>query len=125
MAIAADVESVLKAKFEAVLPHLDERAARLVLAAEARVLGHGGVAAVARALGRVALADPGRGERAGVRGGPGGADQAGRWRPQASRAGRPGAAVGVVGVGGADPAAGTRARPCRGPRCRCATWPRS
>ncbi len=51
MAIAADVESVLKAKFEAVLPHLDERAARLVLAGEARALGHGGVAAVARASG--------------------------------------------------------------------------
>ena len=42
---------MLKAKFEAVLPHLDERAARLVLAAEARVLGHGGIAAVARASG--------------------------------------------------------------------------
>jgi len=41
----------LRAKFEAVLPHLDERAARLVLAGEARSLGHGGVAAVARASG--------------------------------------------------------------------------
>src|SRR5450759_1830102 len=51
MAIAADVESVLRAKFEAVLPHLDERAARLVLAGEARSLGHGGMAAVARASG--------------------------------------------------------------------------
>jgi hypothetical protein len=51
MAIAADVESVLRAKFEAVLPHLDERAARLVLAGEARSLGHGGIAAVARASG--------------------------------------------------------------------------
>ena len=51
MAVAADVESVLRAKFEAVLPHLDERSARLVLAGEARALGHGGVAAVARASG--------------------------------------------------------------------------
>ena len=51
MAIGADVESVLRAKFEAVLPHLDERAARLVLAGEARSLGHGGIAAVARASG--------------------------------------------------------------------------
>jgi len=51
MAIAADVESILKAKFEAVLPHLDERSARLVLAGEARSLGHGGIAAVARASG--------------------------------------------------------------------------
>jgi len=51
MAISADVESSLRAKFEAVLPHLDERSARLVLAGEARSLGHGGVAAVARASG--------------------------------------------------------------------------
>lgn len=42
---------MLKSKFEAVLPHLDERATRLVLAGEARALGHGGVAAVARASG--------------------------------------------------------------------------
>jgi hypothetical protein len=41
MAIAADVESSLRAKFEAVLLHLDERSARLVLAAGARALGHG------------------------------------------------------------------------------------
>lgn len=51
MAVSADVESLLQAKFEAVLPHLDERSARLVLAAEARSLGHGGIAAVARAAG--------------------------------------------------------------------------
>jgi Rhodopirellula transposase DDE domain len=51
MAIGADVEVSLKVKFEALLPHLDERAARLVLAAEARSLGHGGIAAVARASG--------------------------------------------------------------------------
>ena len=42
---------MLRAKFEAVLPHLDERATRLVLAGEARSLGHGGIAAVARAAG--------------------------------------------------------------------------
>jgi hypothetical protein len=51
MAIAAEVEAALKAKFEALLPHLDERATRLTLAAEARSLGHGGIAAVARASG--------------------------------------------------------------------------
>jgi hypothetical protein len=51
MAIGADVVESLRAKFEAVLPHLDERAQRLVLAAEARSLGHGGIAAVARASG--------------------------------------------------------------------------
>ncbi len=42
---------MLRAKFDAVLPHLDERATRLVLAGEARSLGHGGIAAVARAAG--------------------------------------------------------------------------
>jgi transposase len=49
MRISIDTITVLKAKFEAVLPHLDERSARLVLAGEARSLGHGGIAAVARA----------------------------------------------------------------------------
>ena len=51
MAISEDVIVVLRAKFEAVLPHLDERAARLVLAGEARSLGYGGLVAVARASG--------------------------------------------------------------------------
>jgi hypothetical protein len=51
MAVGVDVETVLRAKFETVLPHLDERSQRLVLAAEARSLGHGGIAAVARASG--------------------------------------------------------------------------
>jgi len=51
MAVGLDVEALLRAKFEAVLPHLDERSARLVLAGEARSLGHGGIAAVARASG--------------------------------------------------------------------------
>jgi len=51
MAIGADVEALLRAKFEAVLPHLDERSARLVLGGEARSLGHGGIATVARASG--------------------------------------------------------------------------
>src|SRR3982751_5083278 len=51
MAVDSEVEAGLKAKFEAVLPHLDERATRLVLAGEARSLGHGGIAAVARAAG--------------------------------------------------------------------------
>ena len=38
-------------EFEALLPHLDERSVRLVLAARARSLGHGGIVAVARASG--------------------------------------------------------------------------
>jgi Rhodopirellula transposase DDE domain len=51
MAGAVQSEEVLAAKFAAVLPHLDERQRRLVLGAEARALGHGGVTAVARAAG--------------------------------------------------------------------------
>ncbi|MGW7449788.1 ISAzo13 family transposase [Kitasatospora sp. NPDC054795] len=41
----------LRAKFEAVVPHLDERQRRLLYGAEARQLGHGGIAAVAEAAG--------------------------------------------------------------------------
>jgi hypothetical protein len=44
-------EQVLAAKFEALLPHLDERGRRLVLGAEARWVGHGGIELVARASG--------------------------------------------------------------------------
>ncbi|ROP33653.1 DDE family transposase [Couchioplanes caeruleus] len=42
---------MLAAKFEVILPHLDERQRRLLLAAEARALGHGGIRAVAQAAG--------------------------------------------------------------------------
>jgi Rhodopirellula transposase DDE domain len=52
MAVVMEIdERVLAAKFEAILPHLDERQRRLVLAAEARSLGHGGISLVARASG--------------------------------------------------------------------------
>jgi hypothetical protein len=51
MAVEAGVVESLRAKFEAVLPHLDERQQRLVMAGEARSLGHGGIAAVASATG--------------------------------------------------------------------------
>jgi transposase len=46
-----DTVESLTAKFSALLPHLDERQQRLYLACEARSLGHGGIAAVARAAG--------------------------------------------------------------------------
>ena len=46
-----DVEQTLRRKFDALLPALDERSRRLVVAAEARVLGRGGVSLVARASG--------------------------------------------------------------------------
>ena len=52
MAVVMEIdESVLAAKFDVVLPHLDERQRRLLLAAEARSLGHGGISLVARASG--------------------------------------------------------------------------
>jgi len=41
---------MLAAKFEAIFPHL-ERQRRLLLGAEARALGHGGIRLVARAAG--------------------------------------------------------------------------
>jgi len=44
-------EEMLAAKFAAILPHLDERQRRLALAADARMLGHGGIRLVARAAG--------------------------------------------------------------------------
>jgi transposase len=52
MAVVMEIdERVLAAKFEAILPHLDERQRRLLLAAEARSLGHGGISLVSRASG--------------------------------------------------------------------------
>jgi hypothetical protein len=42
---------MLAAKFGAILPHLDERQRRLLLGAEARALGHGGIRLVAAAAG--------------------------------------------------------------------------
>lgn len=51
MGVMAGVQEQLVAKFQAIIPHLDERQRRLLLGAEARVLGHGGIRAVARAAG--------------------------------------------------------------------------
>lgn len=52
MAMVVEIdEQVLAAKFGTILPHLDERRRRLLLAAEARSLGHGGISLVARAAG--------------------------------------------------------------------------
>src|SRR5215472_405619 len=44
-------QEMLAAKYAEILPHLDERQRRLVLAGEARALGHGGIRLVARAAG--------------------------------------------------------------------------
>jgi len=51
MAVTVETEQVLAAKFEVIFPHLDERQRRLLMGAEARTLGRGGIRAVARAAG--------------------------------------------------------------------------
>src|SRR5271169_3348515 len=54
---------ILAAKFETIFPHLDERQRRLLMGAEARALGHGGIRLVARAAGvREATVSLGAGE---------------------------------------------------------------
>ncbi|GAA4020201.1 hypothetical protein GCM10022232_75960 [Streptomyces plumbiresistens] len=45
------IEAILAAKFQVLLPHLDERQRRLAIGAEARSLGHGGIRLVAAAAG--------------------------------------------------------------------------
>src|SRR3954451_15635197 len=49
MRVDEEIRGQLATRFEALLPHLDERQQRLALATEARLLGRGGVAAVAAA----------------------------------------------------------------------------
>ena len=51
MGVMTLTREMLAAKFEVIFPHLDERQRRLLLGAEARVLGHGGIRLVARAAG--------------------------------------------------------------------------
>ncbi|GGR14996.1 hypothetical protein GCM10010282_04070 [Streptomyces roseolus] len=51
MRIPDEIHDQLAVKFAVLFPHLDERQRRLLMAAEARGLGHGGIRAVARAAG--------------------------------------------------------------------------
>jgi hypothetical protein len=51
MRIPMEVRGQLATRFEVLLPHLNERQQRLALAVEARLLGHGGLRAVARVAG--------------------------------------------------------------------------
>jgi transposase len=51
MRVSTEVRGQLATRFEVLLPHLNERQQRLALAVEARLLGHGGVRAVAQAAG--------------------------------------------------------------------------
>jgi hypothetical protein len=47
MCISGEVRGQLAVRFEVLFPHLDERQRRLLLGVEARILGHGGIRAVA------------------------------------------------------------------------------
>ncbi|WP_331758488.1 ISAzo13 family transposase [Streptomyces anulatus] len=49
MRISGEVRGQLAVKFQVLFPHLDERQRRLLMGAEARILGHGGTRAVAQA----------------------------------------------------------------------------
>lgn len=51
MSASHEQRASLTAKFESILPHLDERQRRLLIGAEARSIGHGGIRLVARAAG--------------------------------------------------------------------------
>jgi transposase len=51
MGVPEEMVASLAAKFGAIFPHLDERQRRLLMGAEARALGYGGIQAVARAAG--------------------------------------------------------------------------
>ena len=51
MGVIEVTQEMLAAKFGSIFPHLDERQRRLLMGAEARALGHGGIRLVARAAG--------------------------------------------------------------------------
>src|SRR5512135_1580869 len=51
MGVIEVTQEMLAAKFGVIFPHLDERQRRLLMGAEARALGHGGIRLVARAVG--------------------------------------------------------------------------
>ena len=51
MGVMGVTQEMVAAKFETIFPHLDERQRRLLMGAEARALGHGGIRLVARAAG--------------------------------------------------------------------------
>ena len=101
MGAMEETRQVLAAKFQVIFPHLDERQRRLLMGAEARALGHGGIRLVARAAGvREATVSLGVDEL------DCGADAAGPGAPagrraQAGRRAGSGAAPGAAGPGGA------------------------
>src|SRR3954467_8964403 len=82
----------LAAKFETIFPHLDERQRRLLMGAEARAFGHGGIRLGAPAAGGWGGAGAGGG--GGVGGGAGGGGGGVEWGGGAEPRGR------IRGVGG-------------------------
>ena len=117
----------LPGRFEVLLPHLNERQQRLALATEARLLGHGGVRAVAEASGvsattvRKGVAELESGED------PlpvGRARRAGGGRKRADRA-RSGAGERPCSGWSNRMSAAIRCPRCGGRPSRCGTWPTS
>lgn len=49
MRVSSEARGQLAVKFQVLFPHLDERQRRLLMGAEAGILGHGGIRAVAQA----------------------------------------------------------------------------
>src|ERR1700757_5155441 len=79
-----EAAQVLAAKFAVIFPHLDERQRRLLMGAEARALGHGGIRLVARAAGgREATVSLGVDELDARAEAPGRASRPARGRPRA------------------------------------------
>jgi hypothetical protein len=126
MRVSMEVRGQLAARFEVLLPHLNERQQRLALAVEARLLGHGGVRAVAQVAGvsettvRKGVFEleageepfpPGRVRRRG-----GGRKAAARQDPDL---------VPALLALWSRTSAGIRCRRCGGRPSRCGTWPRS
>ena len=109
------------------MPHLNERQRRLLLAAEARLLGHGGVRAVARVAGVSETT-----VRAGVLELEEGQEPFPEGRVRRGGGGRKGAAALDAGLVPAllalvepDERAATRNRRCGGRPSRCGSWPAS
>ncbi len=126
MAVSGDVSRGLVSRFEVLLPHLNERQQRLALATEARLLGHGGVRAGARAAGVSETT-----VRRGVAELEAGVDRCRRVGPGApvGAGARPSGSLPVWSQRcwrWSSPRSGMthRAR-CGGPRSRCGTWPRN
>lgn len=126
MGIPAKVRDQLSMRFEVLMPHLNERQRRLLLATEARLLGHGGVRAVSQVAGVSETT-----VRAGVFELEEGEEPFPEGRVRRGGGGRKSAAV--LDAAWCLPcwrwwsrtSAATRNRRCGGRPSRCGTWPAS